>query len=194
MIHLLIKLHKSTNSVEIESIRYMMTRIADDRDLLREEEEEEFDEDEEYAGNQQHIQQMVHHLYNATDHHSESYIQELIQNSADGLDEEAVTEIRAEVKQQMDTKVEMIIRNISRQPNTPADDEFKQLVSSENAEAMEQYFITLTEPNMDENEALERVNQMSQEIVQLPKLTAEIEQLVSLLIYLGCESGDCSAA
>jgi hypothetical protein len=131
--------------------------------------------------NNQHIQQMVHHLYNATDHYSESYVQELIQNSCEGLLEEVVTEIMAESKQQMETKVEMIIRNISRQPNTPADDEFEQLVSEENAEAMEQTFLILTEPNMDENEALEQVDQLSQAIVQLPELTAEIEQLVSLL-------------
>jgi hypothetical protein len=46
---------------------------------------------------------------------------------------------------------------------------------------MEQTFLILTEPNMDENEALEQVDQLSQAIVQLPELTAEIEQLVSLL-------------
>ena len=129
---------------------------------------------------------LILRLYDAADRHSAALVAGLVGGACAGLPEEVVGEIQAEVAQQMDNKVEMIVRNVSREPHAPPTEEYEALVAPENAPMLEEAFRMAAAAGGAGGGDMaaasdEAVDGLGEAIVGLPELRAEIEPLVDLL-------------
>ena len=91
---------------------------------------------------------------------------------------EVVDEIQAETYSQLSAKTELIVSQVARPAGLAADETYAALVTSQNAQALEDAFNGMAEQGRPEDD---EVNEMGLAIVQLPEMKQEIEPLVQLL-------------